>query len=335
MSQEDRREIWRARISEIRKRIFRREVAVFSFFLLLASIFWFLNALSKDIEGRISYPVRYINFPEGWTLVNELPDHLELTVEGPGYSIVQTKLGGQRGSKIIDLDLVSREVQEDSDKLKFYILSFNLRNLLSSQLRSDFRISSLSPDTIFFELDRIESKMVKVIADIEVNPQRQFKLHGSVICIPDSIRITGPKIIVDTIEAVYTKKQTFNQINKTESKTLSLVPIQKIALSERRILVNVPVEQFTEAVLELKVTMINVPDTMRVRLFPEKVNVQCIVALSDYNNIIDASVEAVVDLDGLDITSTNRLKITLRNMPSYASQVRFNPQLVEYLIEKK
>ncbi len=335
MNKEERKDIWRVRLSELRKKIFRREVAVFSFFLILAFIFWFLNALSKDIDGKINYPVRYINFPEGWTLVNELPDQLEISVQGPGYSVVQTKLGGRRGSKIIDLELVSRKVQEDSDKLKFYVLTYNLRDLLSSQIRSDFKVASINPDTIFFELDRISSKKVKVIADIEVNPQRQFMLHGKVSCKPDSVKITGPQIIVDTIIAVYTRHQSFNQINSTETKTLTLVSLPKIGFSERRIEVSVPVAQFTEAVLELPVTMINVSDTSRVRLFPEKVSLQCIVALSDYNSFIDTPIEAVVDLEGLDISTTNRLKITLKNVPDYAYQLRFNPQLVEYLIEKR
>ena len=173
---------------------------MFSFFLLLSFIFWFLNAFSKEMTGRIDYPVRYFNFPEDRALVNELPDYLSLQVNGPGYSIVQTKVGGRREHLNIDLDKASIKVQEDKDKLRFYILSYSLREQLSGQLRTDFSISSIVPDTIHFEFDLISKRMVPVIPDIDISTQRQYFVHGDILCIPDSIEISGPSTIVDTIK---------------------------------------------------------------------------------------------------------------------------------------
>ena len=335
MSLAERSELWRKRFGELRTRILRREVAVFSFFLLLSFVFWFLNGLSKEMKGRIEYPVRYINFPEGKTLVNDLPDHLSLSVEGPGYSIVQTKLGGSREHLTIDLDRISIQVLEDREILKLYSLTYNLRAMLAEQIRTDFSINSISPDTIFFDMDRISRKKVMVIPDIEINTQRQYIVIGNISCDPDSIEVSGPRVIVDTLSAVYTRNYTFDQLNRTESKTLVLKPINRIAFSERKVEVNIPVEQFTEALLEVALKAVNVPDTALVRLFPDRVKVSCIVALSDYNNFMNAPLEAIVDMAGLDIASTSRLKVELRNLPVYAAQVRHNPQFVEYLIEKK
>jgi len=326
---------WQERLEKLRKRILKREVAVFSFFLLLSFVFWFLNALSKEMNGRIEYPVRYINFPEDRALVNELPDYFNLMVSGPGYSIVQTKLGGRKEHLTVDLNKAGIRVQEDKDKLLFYILSFSLREQLSSQLRSDFSIVSIVPDTIHFEFDLVGKRKVPVVPDIEIITQRQYFVHGEIICSPDSIEISGPKTMVDTIEEVFTRYYAFDQLNETESKTLGLKSISKISFSERRSEVTVPVEQFTEAVIELPVTMINVPDTVDIRLFPDLVTLQCIVALSDYNNIQDAPVEAFVDFKDLDLMTTNRLKVALEKLPEYASQVKINPQYIEYLIERK
>lgn len=308
---------------------------MFSFFLLLAFIFWFLNALSKEMNGRIDYPVRYMNFPDDRALVNELPDHLNILISGPGYSIIQTRLDGRKQHLNIDLDKANIKIQEDKEKLKFYILSFGLREQFSSQLPSDFSIVSIAPDTILFEFDLVSSRKVPVVPNIEVNTQRQYFIHGDIVCKPDSIVISGPNTIVDTIKAVYTKHHLFDQLNKTEEKTLGLTAISKISFSERRSVITVPVEQFTEAVIELPVTMLNIPDTAYIRLFPNKVTLQCIVALSDYNNLLDASIEAVVDLKDLDVMVTNRLKVELEDLPDYVSQVRINPQYVEYLIERR
>ncbi len=326
---------WRKLIDDLRKRILRRDVAVFSFFLLLSFIFWFLNALSKEMTGRIDYPVRYFNFPEGRALVNELPDYLSLQVNGPGYSIVQTKVGGRREHLNIDLDKASIKVQEDKDKLRFYILSYSLREQLSGQLRTDFSISSIVPDTLHFEFDLISKRKVPVIPNIDITTQRQYFVHGDILCIPDSVEISGPNTIVDTIKAVYTKYYSFDQLKEAETKVLGLKSISKISFSDRRTEISVPVEQFTEAVLEIPVIGLNIPDTVSIRFFPDIVTLQCIVALSDYNKIKDAPIEAVIDLKDMNLISSNRLKLTLNKLPDFASQVRINPQYVEYLIERK
>ena len=68
-----------------------RDVFIFSFFLLLSFIFWYLNSLEKDIDYNIKYPVRYINLPEERVLAEDLPTRLDLYLKGPGYSIIKLK----------------------------------------------------------------------------------------------------------------------------------------------------------------------------------------------------------------------------------------------------
>ena len=41
-----------------------QKMAVFSFFLLLSFLFWYLDALGDNIEADIKYPVTYKNIPE-------------------------------------------------------------------------------------------------------------------------------------------------------------------------------------------------------------------------------------------------------------------------------
>ena len=56
-----------------RKKFLNRELPVFAFFLLLSFVFWYLNELSKELEGTINYPVRYINPPKERIVTGELP----------------------------------------------------------------------------------------------------------------------------------------------------------------------------------------------------------------------------------------------------------------------
>ena len=76
-----------------RKKItLNRKVLVFFFFLLLSILFWFLTAMNQEYETTISYPVRYIKFPERKVLVNDIPDRLDLSVNAGGYTLLRYKL---------------------------------------------------------------------------------------------------------------------------------------------------------------------------------------------------------------------------------------------------
>ena len=74
---------------------FRKKAIIFSFFLVLSVIFWFMNVLSKNYVAAINYPVRYIDIPEGKVLIGDTPDYLSLKVSTSGYRIIRHKLSSR------------------------------------------------------------------------------------------------------------------------------------------------------------------------------------------------------------------------------------------------
>jgi len=319
----------------VKKKLFNRDVAVFSFFLLLSFIFWFLNALSKNITGRVNYPVRYINFPEELALVNELPDKLSLELEGPGYSILKSRISGNKTPLVIDVENSGLAVRKNTAELDFYIYTFNLRESFKRQIRSDFQINSVSPDSLNFIFDRFLSKKVPVKPDIKVNPQRQFMVSGKIETDPDSVEISGPKAVIDTIMYVRTEFHEFNQVKDLITRNLSIESIRKVGISHKKVELMIPVEQFTEEVMDINIRILNKPDTAEVRLFPDRISVRFNIALDDYNRLQEIPLEAVVDINGLDVRTVERLKVDVVNLPEFIRNVRYNPKQVEYIIEKK
>lgn len=318
-----------------KKKLFNRNVAVFTFFLLLSFIFWYINALSKNINGTVNFPVRYTNFPENLALVNELPDKLKLEVQGPGYSILKARISGNKTPLIIDVKNSGLEVSGEESDLEFFIYSYNLRESFIRQIRSDFEINSVIPDSINFVFDKVIIKKVPVKPDIKVNPLRQFMISGDIITDPDSVEISGPKAVIDTIDYVLTKSHEYNQINEEISRNIDLESIRKVGISHKRVEITVPVEQFTEEVIDIPVRILNMPDTADVKLFPNMVSIHFNIALSDYNRIQEIPFEAVVDIKDLDVRKIDRLTVELVNLPTFIQNVRYNPKQVEYIFEKK
>jgi len=335
MDQENERSGWLGKLKDLKEKILNRNVAVFSFFLLLSGFLWCLNALNKDLTGRLVFPARYVNLPDNRALVNELPDKLTLTVSGTGYSILKGRLRANKPPLPVDLGRVNHKITRDDSRYEFYILTYGLREDFTRNLRGEFEIMTIDPDTISFKMDRVVKKTVPVRAMVDVTTMKQYMVYGEVVCVPDSVEISGPRTMIDTIIEVRTRAEKVSEVMSTVNLNLNIETIKKISVSHKKIEVTIPVEQFTEAVKEVPVILLNVPDSGIIRLFPDKVKVYCNVAMKDYNAFIASPLEAVTDLKGVDIRVAEKLYITLRNTPSYATMVRHNPSEVEYIFEKR
>jgi hypothetical protein len=140
----------------------RKDVAVFTFFLFISFIFWYLNSLNNEIESGIRFPVKYINVPKEKLVIDESTVRLNIFLKGTGYSIIKLKLSASRTPINIDLSKVSYKRVPGSSLLNYYIITSGLTKSLSVQLRSECDITSIQPDTLFFRLDKAESEPVKL-----------------------------------------------------------------------------------------------------------------------------------------------------------------------------
>jgi hypothetical protein len=315
--------------------LFNRDLLIFIFFLILSFVFWYLNSLSKETEGNVRYPVRYINSPKDRVLIGEMPSKLDMALKGPGYSILKLKLSGNQTPVIIDLEKANYVRIPNSDFLSFYIITDGLIQTFEQQLRAEFEITSIKPDTLFFIFDRIITKEVPVIPVVDVTTERQYFINGIILSTPGSVIISGPHQIIDTVKAVKTKYYRFNQLNKSATKSIALIGSKFFDINVKRVTISVPVEQFTEASVNIPVKLINIPDSLEIKIFPGVVSVKYLVGVSDYKIIGEIPIEAVIDLAKNNIGEVNKLPVVIQNIPSYISSLRFAPQKVDFVVEKK
>ena len=52
-------------IQQFKEKYLNRNIVSYLICVVIASILWFLNTLSKDYLTEITYPVKYTNFPAG------------------------------------------------------------------------------------------------------------------------------------------------------------------------------------------------------------------------------------------------------------------------------
>lgn len=327
--------IWPGKLTKNGVRSIDKDLIVFAFFLFLSFMFWYLNALGKVSDSEIKYPVRFANLPEGKVLMEELPSKLDIFVKGPGYSVLKLKLSGDRKPVVLDISSINYRRVAGTKVLTYYVKTSSLVPGLSNQFGPDCTISSIKPDTLFFTFDRVITKLVAVKPDLEINTERQYFVKGIVTVEPDSVRVTGPAHLLDTMNSIRTGFRKFSGLNRPIKRTLDLCQSKEYSISGKNVTITVPVEQFTEAETNVPVKIINSSNTVNVRIFPDAVKVTGLVAVSDYKRFRELPFEVILDLAKADLNSEKRIPLEVKNVPLFVTSLRLTPPDVDFLIEKK
>ncbi len=320
------------RKSRRKKITLNRRVLVFFFFLLLSVLFWFLTAMNQEYEASISYPVRYMRFPEKKVLVNDIPDKLELSVIAGGYTLLRYQLQSRIDPIIFDVNSFSLNTVL-GDPSTLYILTSYAKDRIAKQL-SEIEILNISPDSLFFQFADKASKKVPVEPDINISFEKQYMQVGPYLVEPDSVTISGPETFIDTIEVVATEAVIMSDANRSFDMELEMQPLHKVEFDPFEVWIQVPIEKFTEASVKVRIEVINMPESLLLRPFPPAVTISCQIGLSAYETLNEHLFRAVIDYAEVGNMLGNKLQVQIIKMPVYIQSVNFTPKSVEYIVER-
>ncbi len=320
---------------------FQKRVLVFLVFVLLSSILWLFRVLEESYVSTINYPVRYLDFPANKILTGDTPYKLKLTVRGTGYSLLSNKL---RYKTPLNFSINNFSLYSQSkDSMSVYILTRYAQEALSQELsrkRTNLEIVSISPDTIFFSFTR--SVIKKVPVEVVINNQknlfaRQHKLNGFIYTIPDSIEISGPANLVDTINHLYTQSISPFELEDTFKQKATILFYNNVTMDKEKVNVVIPVDRFTELSYRVVIVPRNVPDSLSIKLFPREATLYFNVTHSQIPFALESDFKPFVDYNELkeNLKSTSYLTVKIDSLPEYASATRIYPTRVEYINERK
>jgi hypothetical protein len=311
-----------------------KKLLIYLFFLFISIVLWYLNALSKDYTTTILFPVSYSNFPKGKALISNLPEKLDFKIKGLGFSILKYKLTSFSRSISLPIDNFRLDVDRKDNQYTYYLLTRYIREWMSNQFGSDIQLIEIKPDTLIFKFTDVVEKKVMVKPFLNLRFEKQFIQTGNAIMKPDSVVVSGPKNMVDTLKFLYTQEIKAKRLKDTLTSEVELLPLSKFVYRPSKVLVTIPIEKYTEMELSIPVETDNTPEGLRVRTFPGFITVSCWVGISGYDKMTPYMFRAVVNYNMLSENQQNKAKIELVKFPSNAQNVRFYPKSVEYIIEK-
>lgn len=290
-----------------------RERAVLMVCIGIALCFWVLNRLSTKF--RKTTPVRLEYFtPMGKALRTIPPQYANVSWQGTGWDLLT-------GSE----PRIALTVETDS------IQTFYLRTIAAQQLGND--VFSVSPEQITVEIEDIGTKNVPVEAVTILSFWKGFDLSDDIQLTPSVITVEGAKSVLENLSSLKTDTLRFQKLKDTVITSIKLASIPILKFSKTEVSAQLAVEQFTEKSLFVPLTVRNAPQ--RLQIFPNKVKLDCTVALSRYASLSGENFMAVVDLKNVDVKSKNNtVPIVLLQQPSFVRNVKFSPQSVEFYFEK-
>lgn len=313
----------------------RQKLVIFLFFLSASFVFWLLNSLNSVYTVNVSYPAHYFDYPTNKVLVNDVPGTLHLNVEGRGYSILLLKLReGKNPLKLNIRSLFEYQMIKDTAPDSWYLLMKTAKYLIQRQIGSEVEVVDVLPDTIYFKFSEMVRRRLPVEPNLTIKTEQQYILSDRITVSPDSVLVSGPAKVIDTLPAIITQAFNRENLSDTLESDIGLVPCKYVSYEPSVVHVSIPVERFTEMIVEVPVKVTNLPGDVFIKTFPSTVKVTCHVALSKYSMVKPEMFRAEANYMSLKDANDSKLKISLSEYPDYIELIDYSPKKVDYLIEK-
>lgn len=292
----------------------------------IAFVFWVLVKLSQTYP-TVKPVMLNIEMPEDKCLLLMPPADVEAELRGTGWDLMLEHFYHSRIPVFISM----------LDNTNLYLNQNRMRTEIRSSLRfSSIEVLSVNYENLEIELDQKVSRRVPVVLekDLQFSPGNQLRQVPTLN--PDSITVTGPAKIIDSLFFWPTATLSLTDV---KSSTSVSVPVEKappaLQLGVNEINVDLEVEQFTEKTIYIPVTINHVPEGDSLKIFPDKIQLTCQVGLSRYNEVMYQDFEIQADLKDVPLQEgKNTVPVKLIKFPLFVKGVKLERQSVEFFIVK-
>jgi hypothetical protein len=308
-------------------KIERKRFLVLITCLLVAIAAWLFMALNNKYVYTAKTVLKYNSIPQKKAFHPLQSDTVDLQVEGTGWQLLFARLRIKPQSIGISLEKLSNR--------NYILFSEQLYNV-NRQLETSQKIISVKPDTLYFDFSEKTVKRVPVKLVSKLTFVKQYGISNPIEISPDYVTISGPEQELARIKEWRTDSLNLDDVQYTTKNMVAMTQskLKNVSIFPANVEVKVPVDEFTEKILEVPLKIINNKEYYSIKLYPRKVKVTFLVALSIYNQVNEDFIEAVVDMDEWKVLNHNKLRVKIVRFPDYCKMLQVAPGKVDFIIEK-
>jgi len=306
---------------------FSKDALSFLFFLLLTAAFWFSNTANKAREANITIPLRYSALPKDYAIINQPPQEIKLSIRDEGLNLFSYS---KKRLVPLNIDLSQIDDKKGYSKLS----SEQILSRLSYYLHPTTSIINFTPDSIFVQYEKMESVVLPIKLELDIELAQQYILSDTIRVIPDKVTAYGSKEALKNLKEVPTEYLVLSQLKGSVLLKVRLLPIESVIFSIDEVDVRAKAEMFTERRTQVPVMFSNVPNNLSIRTFPALVDITYNIGLSHYDTSYD-NITVFVDYHDIKQNKQDKQKLKVISNSSKIFNIKIVPEEVEFILEEK
>lgn len=295
--------------------------------LLCAIGAWLFMALNHKYVYAAKTVLIYKDFPQKKAFKALQPDTVDLQVEGTGWQLLFARLRVNPQSIAVSLEKLNT---------RSYILFSEQLPAVNKQLETSQKIISVKPDTLYFDFSKRTNKQVPVKLRYDFTFAKQYGIASRIQLKPSYVNISGPQDELAKINEWYTDTLKLKDLQQSANTRVAMKAnnIVNVSIYPTSVGVKVPIDEFTEKTVEVPLNLINNQDFYDVKLYPKKVKITFMVALSRYEEVDEDFIVATADLNDWKWRKHEQLSVKISRFPEYCKLVSIIPNKINFIIEK-
>ena len=154
-----------------------------------AAIFWFFNALNKDYDTTLGYPVNWQFDSETYIVIDELPERIRVNVNGMGWNLLRASLGFKVKPVVIILNNPSANKK---------IAGVSLTNRVDDELE-DLQLNYILDDTLNINIDKRGTRSFGVYIDsANISLAENYRIVSPISYDIDLLELEGPTSFINS-----------------------------------------------------------------------------------------------------------------------------------------
>jgi len=305
-----------------------KRINVFLLFLALSFMFLLLTKLTQDYTKTITFDAKPFNAEENFVILSDSTHNLDITLSSYGFKFLKYYLTNP--TVTVDLSNI-----DHFDKQYIWTNRNGLAHL-NTQFSESVKVLAVNPDSLVFKYDISGIKKVPVILNSKVVFAPGYDILESYKVIPDSIKVIGPQILLDSIISIKTKLLSLERINTNINERLNVIlpdSSENLVYSHKSVNISGHIEKFTEGSIEVPVDITNVPDSLQINYFPKTINVLYYTSLTNFKNITTSDFIVECDFSSLN-SESSKLEPKLVKYPKNVKNVKLSQKQIEFVISK-
>lgn len=240
----------------------RKKIYIFLASSLFSLVLWGSISLSDVYYSNIDVKLTLTDFPKGYTTGSSIPDKIRLRVKGQGWKLISFNVGPETEFRISSGNSIG------SHKLSLY-------NFIESNrwIFSGLEIIKIFPDSIKFYVEKIISKKLPVIPNLDLEFKPGYGLATDISLKPESIIVFGPTSYLKPMRNLMTEIIHLGPLDSKTETEVEMPAIRGFSFNVGKVDIGLDVQRIVDRQFDnLTVDVANIPRGKEVILLPNKIS---------------------------------------------------------------